>query len=93
MHRGGATKRVGSVQNLCVLSVIKKRTTSCRRHEAVSRAEARKARRRFNGASEPDAGASANPAQVSPFITLAEFNQSVEVDFQSSLRRPELLFR
>ena len=44
-----------------IISVIKKQITSCRRHEALSRAEARKARRRFSGASEPDAGASANP--------------------------------
>jgi hypothetical protein len=44
-----------------ILSVIKKQITSCRRHEAISRAEARKAWRRFDGASRPGAGASANP--------------------------------
>ena len=45
-----------------ILSVIKKQITSCRRHEAISRAEARKTRRRLSGASEPGAGASASPA-------------------------------
>ncbi len=44
-----------------ILSVTKKQMTSCRRHDAISRAEARKAWRRFSGASSPGAGASANP--------------------------------